>query len=402
MVRDVSRRALVLLSLALTLLGQLTSGKRAWAQLGRPAAPPPAASPSPQAPPASPAATAPSPAALPLAPAAPAPRALTREETSRLAAQIVAGRRASKRAASYAKRGRDRRALVEWQRAIEAYTAALALSGDAELRLPLSLAEEGRGDLVAAAHQLRFLLQTAGVRVEVTNVAAVRLESLYQRLARVTFAVAPARTVVYRGIVVVASTPMSGPLLLAPGAYTFRFEANGFRSKEVAVELAAGDDRRRQVELFPLAPLMPPIERDPELAAAAAASRPRISRVVLGGAAVTAALVVAAGTTGGMALYRHSQHDDEPQLARRRRLADSGERWSLATDVLVGAALLTAAGTAYYHFAVDAPRAERARAANAPSAAARPARRPPAAPRPLRLLPWATADSAGIGLWGAL
>lgn len=340
-----------------------------------------------------------------------APRARADEPTSP-DPRLVAAAEASVRAEKLAQRKRQAEAEAEWARAAAGYRAVWKETGDDNLRLPLAVAEEGRGELVAAAVELRALAKAASssaasssassassssaslssgapVRPEIAAAGAARLAALLPRLAQVTLTVTPRRTAIRVGLTAIAVTPLDEPLLLAPGAYTFALEANGYRGQELVLTVAAGQRLERAVSLVALAELAPKVAPAPPLAAPVAALEPpsRLSPLVLAGAATAGVLVVAGVGTGLTALHRQSQFEDEPSASRRDGYADSGRRWALATDVLFGAALAVAAGTAYLYFRAEAPPAARGEAR---------------APHRVHLVPWAGADSAGIGVAGAL
>jgi len=230
------------------------------------------------------------------------------------------------------------------------------------------------------------------VRPDVAAAAAARLPSLLSRIAQLTFIVTPRRAALRVGISPIATTPLPEPLLLMPGSYTFVVEANGYRSQNLSVDLAAGQVASREVALVSIASLAPPSPpAAPLLLEGAEPIAPRRgpSRLVLAGVVTTGALVVIGVGSGLVALQRESQFSDEPNASRRADLADSGRRWALATDLLFGAAIAVAAGTAYLVLRDGTGAASRR------SAEARASHR-------LHLVPWAAADSAGIGVLGAL
>ncbi len=331
-----------------------------------------------------------------------APRARA-EESAALDPRLVAAAESSVRAEKLAQRKHRAEAQAEWARAAAGYRAVWKETGDDNLRLPLAVAEEGRGELAAAAAELRALARAASalasasasaprapVRPEIAAAGAARLAALLPRLAQVTFAVTPRRTAIRVGLTTIAVTPLDEPLLLAPGSYTFALEANGYRGQELALTVAAGQRVERAVALVALAELAPKVAPAEPLAGAdGAALEPpsRLSPLVLAGAATAGVLLVAGVGTGLTALHRHSQYEDEPSASRRDGYADSGRRWALATDVLFGAALAVAAGTAYLYFRAEATPVARGEAR---------------APHRVHLVPWAGADSAGIGVAGAL
>lgn len=327
-----------------------------------------------------------------------APRARA-EESAALDPRLVAAAESSMRAEKLAQRKHRAEAQAEWARAAAGYRAVWKETGDDNLRLPLAVAEEGRGELAAAAAELRALARAASsssspprapVRPEIAAAGAARLAALLPRLAQVTFTVTPRRTAIRVGLTTIAVTPLDEPLLLAPGSYTFALEANGYRGQELALTVAAGQRVERAVALVALAELAPKVAPAEPLAGAdGAALEPpsRLSPLVLAGAATAGVLVVAGVGTGLTALHRHSQYEDEPSASRRDGYADSGRRWALATDVLFGAALAVAAGTAYLYFRAEATPVARGEAR---------------APHRVHLVPWAGADSAGIGVAGAL
>lgn len=228
------------------------------------------------------------------------------------------------------------------------------------------------------------------MRPEVATAATARLAALLGRLGQLVLTVTPRRAALRVGISPIAVTPLPDPLLLVPGSTTFVLEANGYRSQELTVNLTAGQVALREVALVSIAALAPPPPArraaEPSLPIAPPPGPPRL---VLAGAVTAGALVVAGVGTGLVALQRESEFDDEPSPSRRDDLADSGKRWALATDLIFGAAIAVAAGTAYLYFRDTGP----SRSSGAAEARAQ---------HRLHLVPWASADSAGIGVLGAL
>jgi hypothetical protein len=174
---------------------------------------------------------------------------------------VDAAAQAGRRAEALRRRHRTREAAAEEDRALAAYSEALRLSNDANLRLPLALLEERRGHRVAAAEQLRKIAVASGVRANVARTAAAHWTELTTHLSQLTFTVKPDRTVVQRGAMTVGVSPLTESMLLEPGSYTFRFAADGYRTKELTIDIGAGEDNERTVELYPLAPLSRPAHR---------------------------------------------------------------------------------------------------------------------------------------------
>lgn len=314
----------------------------------------------------------------------------------RLTAAALAGERAE----ALAQRKRAAEARAEWGRAAAGYAAVLRDTHDDNLRLPLAVAEEGRGQLLAAAEQLRALARSSSARPEVASAGAARLAALLPRLGQLDLDVSPHRTSIRFGLATAVVSPLPEPLLLLPGTYTFLLEANGFRSQEVTISVGAGQRLARRIELSALSPGAPAAAGPAPSARVEAEPPARLSPLVLAGVATTGVLVVAGVGTGLTALHRHSQFEDEPSASRRQGYADSGRGWALATDVLFGAALAVAAGTTYLYLRADERLAPSSRSSTgsstgSPRSEARRQHR-------VYVVPWAGADRAGIGLTGAL
>ncbi len=328
------------------------------------------------------------------------------------------GEQAIRKAEQLEKRGKTREAKVEWEQASLALRAALGAdagspngatapsAGDAaairraELQWQLAIAEEGRGELVAAAELLRALGGSPYARPEL----AARRAAVEAKLGQLVVVTTPERVTLLGGTGLLAVTPLAAPLYLLPGAHVLSLEAPGFVASSLAFEVAAGQRLERKVALAPIPrpplpsvpsgaspqPGAPPSPGAAGVVAPGARSAPlaesprRTSPLVWAGVATTGALLLAGTGSGVMALRRHGELDDELRADRRADLADSGERWALASDLCFGASLAVAAGTLYYYLRVDRPRAHGA------------------APRALSVAPWANVETAGIAVSGAL
>lgn len=256
-------------------------------------------------------------------------------------------------------RGRIERAFAEYEDALSAYRAAYQAYPDPQIYFPIALAEQRLGRFIDALDHYRSLLDEEDLPPRLREQVKAHLIEVKKNLAAVVFEVVPDGTQVLIDNKKVAETPMSQPVFIEPGRHTYALTRGGYTPIEGKVDLRPGKEMRKRVELerMPVVIESPPPERQH----VHTRHEPRASRVPLWvGLGVTGALAVAGAGTGIAALRRHSQYRDESLSDKQRNYARTrGQELARLTDVLLGGAVVGAAVTAYYYYAVLQPGRER-------------------------------------------
>lgn len=157
----------------------------------------------------------------------------------------------------------------------------------------------------------------------------------------------------------------AGRLGLRAGTHRLSIERAGYEPARLEVDLAPGDDQARSVTLSPVDPPPepptppPPPSAPPEPRPTAkptpvpvspppspATTSPGIGTAAWAMIGVTSALGVGAGVVGGLALQRKSTYEDYRSGGSRveaESIRSQGETLNIATDVLLGATVASAA-----------------------------------------------------------
>lgn len=281
-------------------------------------------------------------------------------------------------------------AKAQWTHAVTAFEKAIAAGDDPNVYADLAAVEEKLGKLDAAATHYRTVIGTAtGVRADVMKRAKARFDDLTMEVGQVTLIVTPEDTAISLGGVEVGKTPMAEPLILMPGTYTLSFAADGFQPKDVEINVDAGSERERTLELEPIhVNVAAPEPEEPEEPTAVAATSHAPSKLPLyvGGGA-TIGFAAAAVVTG---LLARSKHDTfvapETSTPAREDARTSGKRLAVVSDVALGGAVVAAGFTAYWYFAKYRP-------AHAAHASEREAK--------LEVAPWVQFDGGGFAVAGS-
>ena len=255
-------------------------------------------------------------------------------------------------------KGRIERAFAQYEEALSAYRAAYQAYPDPQIYFPIALAEQRLGRFIDALDHYRSLLDEEDLPPALREQVKAHLIEVKKNLAAVVFEVVPDGTQVLIDNKKVAESPMSQPVFIEPGRHTYALTRDGYTPVEGKVDLEPGKEMRKRVELE----RMPVVIESPQPHHPRAHHRheAHASRVPLWvGLGVTGALAIAGAGTGIAALRRHSQYRDESLPDKQRNYARTrGQELARLTDVLLGGALVGAAVTAYYYYAVLEPSRE--------------------------------------------
>jgi hypothetical protein len=266
-------------------------------------------------------------------------------------------------------------ARTELQRAYE-------LAPNFKLLYNLGQIEFELHDYPAALASFEKYLAEGGAKVPDARRTQVEadVEKLKARVARVDITADVAKADVFVDDVQIGSTPLGHTLVVSAGRRKITVSKSGYLAVTRWVELAGGDSTQVNVELAepppnhptPQAPIAPaaPVRTsatpatlvlDP-LHPSVPSDAPRGPGVLWGGWALAGSLAIAAGVTGALAYSSSRELSDErnqqgasrPELDRR---SNEVRDLALATDILAGAALVSAGVTLVATLTRSAPKA---------------------------------------------
>jgi hypothetical protein len=284
-------------------------------------------------------------------------------------------------------------AQQRFQRALDLYEEGNLDAARAELQRAYELAPNFKllfnlgqvafelHDYPAALAAFEKYLADGGPKVPDARRAQVEadIEKLKARVARVEVAADVAKADVFVDDVQMGSTPLPRPLVVSAGRRKITVTKSGYLAVTRWVDLAGGDTSQINVELAEppanrLAPPPAPVAYDAAVTptvpvsdvvrapGAPASERPHGAGALWAGWALAGSLAVAAGVTGTLAYTSSRNLEDErnrqganrPDLDRR-----SGEvrDLALATDILAGAAFVSAGITLVLTLSRGAPSA---------------------------------------------
>jgi hypothetical protein len=297
----------------------------------------------------------------------------------------------------YTRRGKTAEAQSQYERALVSYEKAYELSGNPQVFYAIAAAEEKLGKTHEALLHYRAVTLQVTDNPKLIELANQRLGALSQDVGLLTATIDPEGANLALDGDPVGTSPMSQPLVLAPGTYTLQITADGFQPMEVKLLIEGGSESERTFKLEPV-----PVVFDKPKQAPKPIARPKTGPapsklLVWVGLGATLALSGVATTTGVLALSRHKTFEDpDATPAERESARDSGKKLSLTTDLCLAGAVIAAGFTTYYYFGVYRPRLRKHR---------KPADRNPPGARRTReeapkvvVAPWVQPSIGGIAI----
>jgi hypothetical protein len=317
---------------------------------------------------------------------------------------LAAAQQLMQRGSYLAARNRPDAARSQFENAVTAYHKAIEVADDPNLYFDLANAEDKLGKPCDAVKHLRLVIRTnAGVRPEVIKKATARLDDLAARVGVVTLIVKPAGASVTLGGTELGTAPLGEPLVLLPGTYALSFQAEGFQPREAEIQIEAGTEVERAIELervkLIIAPVAPVAPIAPIRDAGWQDDRESPQKLPLYlGAAVTGAAVINATIFGVLALRQHATFTAGSTAKLDREDArTNGTRFALVSDVSLGAAVIAAGFTATWYFTRYQESRKLSRSPRPPRSDGR---RPPTVETKLDVVPWVQPQSGGAAIAG--
>jgi len=255
-------------------------------------------------------------------------------------------------------------ALAEFEKSYE-------LAPDYHLLFNLAQVQLERHDYVAAIKRFREYLQVGEGQIDATRRSEVEQEiaRVSDLVAEVSFVVTPEGTQISLDGLELGSAPLGAPIVINSGVHRVLLSKPGFATVQQTLTVAGGESPRVVVALRPAQGEPSPLAaRSPEDAAPAASSAPASSTPVEAAPGVQpernhtalwvslGATVAFGGASGAMALVtskaKRNFDDELDKFGATRDDVDSARTKlktdALVTDVLAGAALVSAGFCVYF------------------------------------------------------
>ena len=264
-------------------------------------------------------------------------------------------------------------AQQRFQRALDLYDEGNLDAARAELQRAYDIAPHYRllynlgqvafelHDYPAALSAFERYLSEGGSKVPEPRRAQIEsdIEKLKGRVARIVLRVDVSQADVFLDDVAVGATPLAAPLVVAAGRRKVAVAKEGYATITRWIEVAGGDSSELTMALdqapersaaASASSLPSPAAIERQFGLSAPADAPGASGVLWGGWAVAGSLAVAAGVTGSFAyVASRDLRDERDQLGVTRseldRKSAQVRNLSLATDIMGGASIVTAAAT---------------------------------------------------------
>lgn len=304
----------------------------------------------------------------------------------------------------------------KWEEALREFRAAYAIQPSWKFANNIGLCAlqlERDGEAIEAYQQYLMGGGEPGVSTKLRKQIEKDIATLSASLVRVKVTVEPIDALLIderknsQGGLIVNQYPLQNgkaTLGIHPGVHKITVQASGYVSAEWAFSADPASTHQHEFKLETLKKreaASGPVAGTPEQAAASAteSSKPRAQKTptsVYVGLAATGFFTVAATVTGVMALGKQKDYDNATDPAEADSVKKSGKTFVLLTDIGMGAAVLSAAATAYFYF--TAPKVDTATTSTASSVTDK---RHAAAPDgSIRLAPTAIPNAAGLTISG--
>jgi hypothetical protein len=242
-------------------------------------------------------------------------------------------------------------AKPHYEAALIAYQKAIEFGDDINVYFDLAVIEDKLGKTDEAARHWRLVTKAEGARPDVVKKATTKLEEAMTKLGLVLLIVKPEGSTIELAGVEVGKSPLAEPLILVPGTYTFKLTSDGFNPKDIELNVEAGSESERQVDLEPIPVVIePPVVDDEPIETPPPPKQVSMMPIYIGGGA-TVALGLTATITGILAVGKHGTFTAGDSSAGERNDArDAGKRFALISDLTLVGALGAAGFTAYWYF----------------------------------------------------
>lgn len=316
---------------------------------------------------------------------------------------LTAGQQLVQKGDYLARKQKHDDAKAQYANAVTAFEKSIEVGDDLNTYYLLADAEDklGKHDL-AAKHYRVVLKAQSGIRPDVLKKATAKFDEVSTKVGMVTLTVAPEGATISLGGTEVGKAPMTEPLVLMPGTYTFSFAADGFQPKESELKVEAGSESERAIELDAVKIIVePPEPNDLEQpqTPTVASSRSRLPLYIGGG--LTIAAVGVATATGLLALGQHNTYTGATSTASERADAKTkGERFALISDAAMIGGVVAAGFTAYWYFVKYRPSKRNSSAERTDSVAGRARARREAVATKVDVAPWVQSDASGLTVLG--
>lgn len=368
-----------------------------------PAPKPPVPKPTPAAPPAAkaPASPAPPPAAPPAGePAVPAAPVKDPKVAKKW---LAAGQQLLAQGDWFARAKRPDDAKARYENALTSFQKSVEAGDDPNTYALLAEAEDKLGKLDLAATHYRVVIKAAaGVRPDVLKKATAKFDELSAKVGIVTLNITPEGALITLAGTELGKAPLAEPLILMPGTYALSFQADGFQPKDAELNIEAGSEAERAIELEAIKIIVqPPAPKEEPPPPPRVASGPS-KLPVYAGAGAGAVLLGVGVVTGLLAVGQHGTYTAGDSTATERADAKAnGKTLALVSDLTLVGGLAAGGFAAYWYFFKYKPAQQKQAEVRPPATTAVRGRRDRAQSTKVDLIPWVQSDASGLVLVGA-
>jgi hypothetical protein len=293
-------------------------------------------------------------------------------------------------------------AKARYENALTSFQKSIEAGDDPNTYALLADAEEKLGKIDLAARHYRVVVKTqTGIRPDVMKKATARFDDLSTKIGIVTLAVSPEGALISLAGTELGKAPLAEPLILMPGTYTLSFQADGFQPKETELNVEAGSEAERTIELEAVKIIVqpPPVVETPP----PPKPEPGPSRLpVYVGAGAGVTLLGVAVVTGLLAVGQHGTYTAPGSTATERSDARAnGETLALVSDLTLAGGLLAGGFAAYWYVFKYKPAQRKHAERRSPGETAVRGGRDGTQSTKVDLLPWVQPDASGLVLVGA-
>jgi len=295
-------------------------------------------------------------------------------------------------------------AKAQYENAATAYAKALEVGDDVSVHYDLGVVNEKLGKIdVAAKHYRAVTNAKAGIKPDILKKATARWDDISTKIGLLTLTITTEDTIVSLAGAEIGKSPLTEPLILLPGTYTFSFASDGYQPKDVELKIEAGSESERAIELDPIKIVVEPPKPDYEPPVEVVKAEPPSKVPVIVGLGLTGAGLVTTIITGVMAQSQHTTFTaPESTFDEREDARVSGENLALVSDIALASTVVAAGFTAYWYLFQYRPAMEKFRGEDQPAPGGRPgAPDPDISMAKVQLVPWVKTDAGGLSFAGS-
>jgi hypothetical protein len=250
--------------------------------------------------------------------------------------------------------------IAAYEEALKIYNEAYKAFNSPKIFYPIAEAEQKLFlYLEAMAHYQALLKEAENLDPELVEQAQAAIVEVRKNLSGLTLTVEQDGAVVVLDEQKLGTTPLSGVQYFKPGRHTYSVTLDGYTPHEETMETKRGEVLERKVTLETMPVVVEKKGKKSKKVVVSSTPNKTPMTISFG---LAGGFVIGATFTAIQANARHDRYQDETVSdADREKARDRGKSYRLATDVLLGGAVLAAGyGTYYYYYKYKPQKREQA------------------------------------------